>query len=163
MTDENHPCEILSDIYALSKLRADFQRDKFLFCGVNGNIGKTWKEASEVFGFELEQCCGSGYEMEGLTTYDDAHVAVKGKDIICTDSLPAECLEAFRKCQITKEVMDKANRGAVLNPCPPFYRGEEVSADAIDSEYFVGYDFKKSLLVVQQAIMIFSLMNSESS
>lgn len=163
MTDENHPCEILSDIYALSKLRTDFLRDKYLFCGVNGNIGKAWKEASEVFGFELEQCCGRGYEMEGLTTYDDAHDAVKGKDIICTDSLPAECLEAFQKCQITKDIMDKANKGAVLNPCPPFYRGEEVSADAIDSEYFVGYDFKKSLLVVQQAIMIYCLINSESS
>lgn len=33
--------------------------------------------------------------------------------------------------------MKRANEGAVLNPCPPFYRGEEVSADVIDSDYFV--------------------------
>lgn len=49
------------------------------------------------------------------------------------------------------------NEGAVLNPCPPFYRGEEVSADVIDSEYFVGYEFKKCLMEVQQAIMIWCL------
>lgn len=36
-----------------------------------------------------------------------------------------------------------ANEGAILNPCPPFYRGEEVSDDAINSKYFVGYEFKK--------------------
>ena len=66
MTDVNHPCEILSDIYSLSKKRDNWVKDKFLFCGVNGNIGRTWKEAAEVFGFELEQCCGEGYELEGL-------------------------------------------------------------------------------------------------
>lgn len=54
--------------------------------------------------------------------------------------------------------MDKANKGAVLNPCPPFYRGEEVSADVINSEYFVGYDFKKYLLAVQQAIIVYCLL-----
>ncbi len=53
--------------------------------------------------------------------------------------------------------MDKANKGALLNPCPPFYRGKEVSEDVIDSKYFVGYEFKKSLLVVQQAIIVYCL------
>ena len=46
MTDGNQPCEILSDLYALSKLRQDLWRDKFLFCGGRGNIGLTWKEAA---------------------------------------------------------------------------------------------------------------------
>jgi ornithine carbamoyltransferase len=53
--------------------------------------------------------------------------------------------------------MKKANKGAVLNPCPPFYPGEEVSVDVINSDYFVGYEFKKHLLNVQQAIMIYCL------
>ena len=157
MTDVNHPCEILSDIYSLSKKRDNWVKDKFLFCGVNGNIGRTWKEAAEVFGFELEQCCGEGYELEGLKTYHDIKNAVIGKDIICTDSLPASALDSFKKCRITKCIMDKANAGAVLNPCPPFYRGEEVSQDVIDSEYYVGYEFKRYLLQVQQAIIVYCL------
>ncbi len=53
--------------------------------------------------------------------------------------------------------MKLANKGAVLNPCPPFYRGEEVSTGVIDSGYFVGYEFKKSLLKVQQAILVYCL------
>ena len=51
--------------------------------------------------------------------------------------------------------MQKANMGAVLNPCPPFFRGEEVSEDVINSDYFVGYGFKKCLLPVQQAILCY--------
>lgn len=40
MTDVNHPCEILSDLYALSKRRKDFIHDKYLFCGKNGGQRK---------------------------------------------------------------------------------------------------------------------------
>ena len=57
--------------------------------------------------------------------------------------------------------MKMANKGALLNPCPPFYRNEEVSNDVIDSKFFVGYDFKKDLLRVQQAIMIFCMGGAE--
>ncbi len=157
MTDSNHPCEMLSDLYALSKRRTDFTKDKFLFCGKRGNIGLAWKEAAEVMGFSLEQCCGEGYEIEGLPVYHSIEKAVTGKDIVCTDSLPESALAAFKDCQVTSEMMDRANPGAVLNPCPPFYRGEEVSEDVIDSEYFVGYDFKECLIAVQQAVMIYCL------
>lgn len=157
MTDVNHPCEVLADMYALSKKRQDFQQDKFLFVGKRGNIGLAWKEAAQVMGFSLEQCCGKGYEIDGLKAHDDIMQAVEGKDIICTDPVSAEELPAFRNCQVTVAAMRKANPGAVLNPCPPFYRGEEVSAEVMDSEFFVGYEFKRHLLEVQQAIVLYCL------
>lgn len=157
MTDVNHPCEVLSDMYALSKIREDFTKDRFLFCGKKGNIGLAWKEAAQVCRFELEQCCGEGYEIDGLKSHYNIYEAVKGKDIICTDSLPESALPDFIDCQVTKAAMEMANAGAILNPCPPFYRGEEVSAEVIDSQYFVGYEFKKCLLEVQQAIMIYCM------
>lgn len=158
MTNINHPCEILADMYSLSKTRDNFVKDKYLFCGKNGNIGLTWKEASQIMGFELSQCCGMGYEMENVKVYHDIKTAITGKDIICTDSLSGKEINDFKDCQVTKEVMDMANKNAVLNPCPPFYRGEEVSDDAIQSEYFAGYEFKKNLLIIQQAIIIWCMM-----
>lgn len=160
MTDINHPCEVISDMYALSKIRKDFIKDKYLFCGEKGNIGLAWKEAADVMGFDLAQCCGKGYEIDDLTIFHNIKEAIKGKDIVCTDSVPSTELEDFIDCQVTKAIMDDANEGAVLNPCPPFYRGELVSSDVIDSKYFVGYEFKKCLLDVQQAIMIYCLTDS---
>ncbi len=157
LTSINHPCEMISDLYALSKIRQDFTKDRFLFCGTNGNIGYAWKEASQVFGFELEQCCGKGYEIDGIPVHYDINEAATGKDIICTDSLPSSAVESFKSCRVTKAAMEKANKGAVLNPCPPFYRGEEVSEDAISSDFFVGYEFKKCLLNVQQAIIAYCM------
>ena len=40
MTDENHPCEIMSDLYTLSKIITDYLRDNYLFVGADGNIGR---------------------------------------------------------------------------------------------------------------------------
>lgn len=159
MTDTNHPCEMLADMYSLSKIRDDFSKDNFLFVGANGNVGLAWKEASELMGFRLSQSCPVGYEIQGVNHIRNLKDAVKEKDIICTDSLSSDKLKDFREYQVTLELMKSANENAILNPCPPFYRGEEVSADAIDSDYFVGYSFKKYLLEIQQAIIIYSILN----
>lgn len=157
MTSENHPCEIITDLYALSKIYNDITNKKFLFVGAKGNIGNTWKKAAELIGFELEQCCPEGYELENIKSYTNLKEAVLGKDIICTDSIPVKAKKDFKEYQITLQHMKKANVGAILNPCPPFYRGEEVSEDVINSDYFVGYEFKKPLLEVQQAIICYLL------
>ena len=158
MTDVNHPCEMMSDLYTLSGIREDYMRDEYLFVGGDGNIGRAWKEASDAFGFSLTQCGPDKYRIPGAAFDNDLSSAIVGKDIVCTDSVPASMLEDFKDYQVTKDVMELANERAVLNPCPPFYRGEEVSADAIDSDFFVGYEFKKNLLKVQQAILIWSML-----
>lgn len=157
MTDVNHPCEILADLYSLSKKYVDYSEKEYLFIGEKGNIGNTWKAASDVMGFHFTQCCPRGYEIEGAGVCYDIDQAVAGKDIICTDSIPAAAKNDFAGYQITLERLKYANADACLNPCPPFFRGEEVAADAIDSKYFVGYEFKKSLLEVQQAIICYLL------
>lgn len=154
MTDLNHPCEMLGDLYALSKIRTDYRKDQYLFVGAPGNIGYAWKEAAELAGFRLRQCCPKGYEIDGVEVIHHIQEAVKGADIICSDSIPKAAQQDFVDFQITRETMGLANHRAVLNPCPPFYRGEEVSDEVIDSDAFVGYEFKKSLLEIQQAILI---------
>ncbi|MBR0385139.1 MAG: peptide transporter [Erysipelotrichaceae bacterium] len=161
MTDENHPCEIIADLYALSKRRPDFLNDQYLFTGLSGNIGRTWKEAAEAFGLSVTQCCPRErvYRIDGMDFEEDLQKAIIGKDVICTDSFPIKCAPDIRDHQVTAELLEMANEGAILNPCPPFYRGEEVSEDAIASPYFVGYEFKKSLLTVQQAILIYCLQH----
>lgn len=157
MTDSNHPCEVISDLYALSKIRSDYLDAHYLFCGGKGNIGYAWKEISDVMGLSLTQCCSKGYEIDGLEVTYDLYQAAQGKDILCTDSYPEEMLTQSKDYQVTTSVLKQANPNAVLNPCPPFYRGEEVSDEVIQSPAFVGYTFKKHLLTVQQAIMIYCL------
>ena len=53
-----------------------------------------------------------------------------------------------------------SDTATLVKPCPPFYRGEEISDDVIDSPFFVGYNFKASLVAVQQAIIVWLLRES---
>lgn len=154
LSDCNHPCEMLSDLYALNRLGRDILRERYLYVGASGNIGLAWKEASRLLGFSLTQCCPVGYEMDGIPVVHNIEEAMADQDIILTDSLSPDKLEEFRPFQVTSALMDRAHTGALLNPCPPFFRGEEVSLEVIDSDYFVGYQFKKSLLTIQQAAIL---------
>ena len=70
-------------------------------------------------------------------------------------------IKDFSNQQVNLEIMKKANDNAILNPCPPFYRGEEVSSDVIESIYFVGYEYKKYLLERQQARIIYSMLGKK--
>lgn len=161
MTRYNHPCEIMSDLYSISKLKANYTGINYAFVGAKGNIGQSWLEASKVLGFRLYQISRPGYELDNETdTYkfsDDLKETVKHCEVILTDGIPDELRneEYITEYQITTEVMRLARENAILNPCPPFTRGEEVSEAVIDSRYFVGYEFKKNLLYVQQAIILF--------
>ena len=105
MTDENHPCEIMSDLYTLSKIRTDYLRDNYLFVGADGNIGRAWKEAAEAFGIHLNQSSPSRYKIPGVSCNENLKEAIVGKDIICTDSIPSSMIDDFKNHQISKGLM----------------------------------------------------------
>lgn len=102
MTDENHPCEIMSDLYTLSKIRTDYLRDNYLFVGADGNIGRAWKEAAEAFGFSLNQSSPSRYQIPGVSCNENLKEDIVGKDIICTDSIPSSMIDDSKNHQISK-------------------------------------------------------------
>lgn len=159
MTEFNHPCEVIADYYAISKLRDDYDKCSYLYCGTADHIGNTWNELAGVLDLDFSQCCPRGYEINNVTVYHDIDDAIKGKDIVLTSSLPREATDDFKDFQITEDIMSDANEGALLNPGTPFFRGEEVSHDVIESQYFVGYEFKSHLLEVQQAIIIYNMLS----
>lgn len=53
MTSVNHPCEVLSDLYALSR-DADIAQLRFLFVDAAGNVAGAWGEAAQALGLG---CC----------------------------------------------------------------------------------------------------------
>jgi ornithine carbamoyltransferase len=151
MTDINHPCEILSDLYTLS-LDTDPLDLRYVFIGPDGNISRAWLEAAQAFTLEIVQCCPMDLGTPGMPWNDDLLAVVSGADVILTDG-PGRHEAAMAPYRVTSEILKRAPEGVRLAPCPPFVRGREVSADAIDHRAFVGYDFKSSLLPVQQALM----------
>jgi len=157
MTDANHPCEVLSDLYALGGGNvAALAGLRVLFVGADGNVGRAWREAAAVVGLELTQCAPTELGMEGVALSPVLDDAVRGAEVIVTDP-PGRHADALAPYRVTAKHLAAAPDGVRLAPCPPFVRGREVSADAVDHPAFVGHGFKRSLLPVQQAVMAFCL------
>lgn len=160
MSSQDHPCEILSDFYSIRELRPRFEELTYTFVGPKGNILQSWAEIAQVFGLTFQHVCNEGNRM----AEDHAHYRfgteltslLAGSDVVLTDSLPAayQTREYLSQYQITLARMRLASPDALLNPCPPFFRGQEVSDEVITSDYFVGHGFKRNLLYVQQAILL---------
>lgn len=155
MTAVNHPCEVLADLWALRR-RGEISSLRFVFVGPDGNIARAWQEAARVLDLDLVQCCPPELRAPGIRWSDDLQEAIRAADVVLTDS-PGPHADAMRPYHITAALLDSAPAGVRLNPCPPFLRGQEVSADAVAHPAFVGHGFKASLLPVQQAIMAFCL------
>lgn len=161
MTSYNHPCEILSDLFSISEEKRNYRDLVYTFVGGPGNIVRSWMAIAKVMDLEFNHVCVSGFELSQDTPnykfHTDLESALMRSDVILTDSLPDELRtdEYVGKYQITLERMRLSKQYSILNPCPPFFRGEEVSDDAIASDYFVGYGFKKNLLYLQQAIILY--------
>jgi ornithine carbamoyltransferase len=163
MTTENHPCEIITDLYSISKLKKDYQELVYTFVGVANNISRSWMNIARVMDLKLNHVCVNGNRFtpdnDNYSFTTDLENTLYCSDIVLTDSLPDKYSnqEYIKKYQITLKRMGLANKNALLNPCPPFFRGEEVSKDVIASDYFVGHLFKKNLIYVQQAIIAYCL------
>ena len=129
MTSDNHPCEILSDLYSISRLRDDYKNLIYTFVGEKTKKN-SWIAALKVLKFKLNHICVAGNEIEAYndyyTFYTELDDVLKTTDIIITDSLSKELRNTnyFNKYQITLEGMKTANDGSLLNPYPPFFRGE---------------------------------------
>lgn len=155
MTAVNHPCEVLSDLWSL-RSRRPLASTRFVFVGPDGNISRAWLEASRVLGLDLIQCCPDVLRTPGTRWSADLESSIRSADVILTDA-PGERADLLAPYRITAALLDSAPPGARLSPCPPFIRGREVSADALEHPAFVGHDDKRALLPVQQAVMAFCL------
>ncbi len=163
MTSVNHPCEILTDLYSIREQRSHYTELVYTFVGPASNISRSWADIARVMNLDFHHVSAPGDAF--AETADNYHFhteldeVLPYSNVILTDSLPnAYRTEAYiSRYGITLARMKSTKPGSMLNPCPPFFRNEEVSADAIDSEYFVGHAFKKNLLYVQQAILLYCL------
>src|SRR5690606_32804405 len=129
---------------------------RYLFVGADGNIARAWQEAAELLGLDIVQCAPAGLTTKDMVWTDDLEDAVTRADVILTDA-PGAHADALAPFRITARLLDLAPAGVRLNPCPPFIRDREVSADAIASDAFVGYEFKSALMPVQQAVLAYCM------
>ena len=176
LTDENHPCQILSDIFTYIEYRGGIAGTTIAWIGDSNNMCNTWLQAAEIFDFRVHVSTPPGYEIKpeevGLSSknyYEEfscPHDAVKNADLVTTDVWTSMGFEAetearkndFADFCVDAEMMACAKKDALFMHCLPAHRGEEVSAEVIDGPQSVVWDEAENRMHTQKALMEYLLL-----
>lgn len=172
LSDDYHPCQLLADMQTYFEHRGDIKGKAVTWVGDGHNMCQSYMNAAQQFEFQLTIACPEGFDpdpalLEARKDYvriiRDPHVAVRDADLVTTDvwaSMGQEeerlkRLKIFADYQVDAEMMALAKPDALFLHCLPAHRGEEVSAEVIDSPDSVVWDEAENRLHTKKALLEF--------
>ncbi len=175
-TNYNHPCEIIGDLQFIRKHRGSLDGLNVAFVGEVTNLCMSWFEAAVILPITVTQIAPEQYQAEKslldklntnavgkISTGNDIDPLLKNIDLIYTDCWPRTSnddgkqtiSDLFLPYQITEQHLNQLKPGSLFLPCPPVTRGQEVSAEAMNSRFCMNYQAKEYLLHSQNAVLEF--------
>ena len=175
LTDYNHPCQIMTDIFTVWEHLNDIENIKIVYMGDGNNIVHSWLHLAMRFPLHFVCCCPEGYEPDSETVekaraaeiskIEISHnptEAVKDADMIYTDvwasmgqKEEAEARERiFKPFQVNQDLMNSTGKKTLFMHCLPAERDREVTDEVMESDYSIAFDQAENRLHVQNAIMI---------
>lgn len=181
LTDEFHPCQVLADLLTIQEHQGGLAGRTLAYVGDGGNnmahsylLGGTLAGMHVRIGTPVshlpdaailerakELAAASG---GSVSVCDDPVAAVTGVDAVATDTWVSMGQEGekgerlgegspFAAFSVTRELMARADPGAIFLHCLPAYRGLEVQADVIDGPQSVVWDESENRLHAQKAVL----------
>lgn len=176
LTDEEHPCQILTDIFTIQEKRRTPLADKVVtFVGDGAcNVANSWVFAAAKLGFELRiaapkafQPCATLVRNAGgkVICTEDVKAAAAGADVLYTDvwvsmgkeAESAERLKALAGYQVNQTLVKLAKPGALVMHCLPAYRGKEIDEATFEANAQTIFDQAENRLHTQKAILAWVL------
>ena len=174
LTDRFHPCQLLADMQTYREHRGDIAGQSVAWVGDGNNMCQSYINAARQFDFELRIACPPGFEPdENIVAEGGNRIAlmrkpvdaVAGAALVVTDvfaSMGQESEQQLRRqqfagYQVNADLMSKAASRAIYMHCLPAHRGEEISAELMDSPGSVIWDEAENRLHSQKALLEFLL------
>ena len=171
LTDEEHPCQILTDIFTFQERRGSIQGKIVTFIGDGAcNVPVSWMHAAAALDFELRIAAPAEFQPSTatlakaggtITCTEDVCAAVKEADMVYTDvwvsmGMEDEAEERLAKLasyQINGALMRLAKPNALVMHCLPAYRGKEIDAETFEAHADTIFTQAENRLHTQKAIL----------
>lgn len=181
LTDLLHPCQALSDFFALRERFGTLEGLKLAFVGDGNNMCHSLMTLAAKLGVAMSVATPPGFEPKAeviqaarslatttgasIETAHDPIEAVDGAHAVYTDvwaSMGQEHAahlraQIFAPYKVTTELMAAADPAAVFMHCLPAHRGQEVTDEVIDSPQSIVYDQAENRLHVEKALLLLLL------
>jgi ornithine carbamoyltransferase len=172
LTDDEHPCQILTDIFTFEEARGERIGGKVVtFVGDGAcNVPASWVWAAARLGFELRVAAPRAYQPSAellaraggnIVCTEDLAAAATGSDLLYTDvwvsmgkeAESAQRLKDLAGYQINDALVKLANPGALVMHCLPAYRGKEISEETLEAHAGTIFTEAENRLHAQKAIV----------
>ena len=171
LTDDEHPCQILTDIFTFEEKRGPIQGKVVTFIGDGANnMTNSWIFSAAKLGFDFRIAAPKGYQPTAKTlaraggkifVTDDVQAAAAGADLLYTDvwvsmgqeAQSAERIKKMTGYQINEGLVRLAKPGALVMHCLPAYRGKEIDEATFEANAQTIFDQAENRLHVQKAIL----------
>ncbi len=174
LTDYNHPCQIMADIFTVLEHRGNLDNLKITFVGDGNNVVNSWLELAMRLPLHFVLACPPGYEpnhellteaqntgLSKIEVLHDPYKAVKNADVIYTDvwaSMGQETEQEKRKrdfsgFQVDMQLVKAAKPDVYVMHCLPAHRGDEITDDVMESPNSIVFDEAENRMHVQKAII----------
>jgi ornithine carbamoyltransferase len=155
LTDYNHPCQIMADMFTILEHRGHLDDLKVVYVGDGNNIVHSWLRLAQRLPFHFVCACPDDYEPDAATFSDarqaglsdveishDPKAAVKDADIVYTDVWASmgqkdeaeERKARFAGFQVNEELMAATGKKSLFMHCLPAERGVETTDSVIESK-----------------------------
>ena len=176
LTDLEHPCQALADFMTIKEEFVDFKNVVLTFIGDGNNVANSLILCGALLGVEVRIACPKGYEPNSLVVKkaneiyennkllkitNDPYTAVSGANVLYTDVWSSmgeenkmeEKDKYFNGFTIDSNILNKANRDAIILHCLPAYRGKEITDEVIESKKSRIFEQSENRMHVQQALL----------
>jgi len=171
LTDEEHPCQILADIFTFQEKRGPIPGKIVAFIGDGGsNVAKSWLFAAGKLGFELRIAAPKAFQPPAdlvkraagkILLTEDVKAATAGADLLYTDvwvsmgkeGESAERIGQMTGYQINGTLVKLAKPGALVLHCLPAHRGKEIDEETFEANAQTIFDQAENRLHAQKAIL----------
>ena len=169
LTDEEHPCQILADLFTIQEKLGDLKGKRITFAGDGAcNVARSWIFAAAKTGMQLTIAAPPGYQPRpallehaggNIHVTDDLPAAAKNADVLYTDVWVSmgkenEAVDRLRVLAPYQLHSSLVKINTLVMHCLPAYRGKEISAELLDARQKDIFDQAENRLHVQKAILI---------
>lgn len=185
LTDVSHPCQALADILTAQELNGGLDGVKMAYLGDGNNVAYSLAVACSKLGVPLRIGAPIGYQFEQSFLDDlnsaagselivqtaDPREAADGATAVYTDVWTSMGQEAESKqrladladYQVNQELMNCAADGAKFLHCLPARRGEEVTAEVIDSPASAIIQQANNRLHAQKGLVVWLMTEAQKA
>jgi ornithine carbamoyltransferase len=171
LTDEEHPCQILADLFTIKELRGNLDNLTICFVGDGEcNMPRSWIWAAAKLGIELRIAAPPQFQPPAdllaraggnISVTTDLKAAAAGADVLYTDvwiSMGKEEEAAYRIAQLSgyqidDELVALAKPGALVMHCLPAYRGKEITDETLEAHADTIFQQAENRLHAQKAVL----------